>query len=286
MKYITKIAAASSLLLAMSCSNKYRVWQGTQKEEKIFNLPYGPHERNILDVYIPDGVTEEAPICIIVHGGAWKFGKKEHLKHLQKHLHSQGIITGSMNYRLVKSGGPVTYKEQLADIDAAVKKILATLAPLHPEKRTVTLLGESAGGHLALLYGYQHPQIIDRVISMSGPADFISPQYRHSKYYERSHRTFEDVVGKKYADTASWKSFEEASPIYQKEFLPTLIFQGNRDFLVDEKQGLALDSVLTAHQVKHELVYMDKTGHVARFNPKKRDTIVYPHIVDFVKKKL
>ncbi|MEF9480623.1 alpha/beta hydrolase-fold protein [Chryseobacterium sp. 1B4] len=34
------------------------------------------------------------------------------------------------------------------------------------------LLGESAGGHLALLYGYQHPEQIKKIISLSGPTDF------------------------------------------------------------------------------------------------------------------
>ncbi|WP_449398907.1 hypothetical protein [Chryseobacterium wanjuense] len=34
-------------------------------------------------------------------------------------------------------------------------------------------MGESAGGHLALLYGYQNPEQIKKIISLSGRNRFL-----------------------------------------------------------------------------------------------------------------
>jgi acetyl esterase/lipase len=59
-------------------------------------------------------------------------------------------------------------------------------------------LGESAGGHLALLYGYQNPDKIKKIISLSGPTDFYSPEYLNSFYSKYSSPTIQKVVGTKF----------------------------------------------------------------------------------------
>ncbi len=68
-----------------------------------------------------------------------------------------------MNYRLVSRKKKITYKQQLEDIGAVIEKFnsLAEKAELLPDNYVI--LGESAGGHLALLYGYRHPDQIKRL---------------------------------------------------------------------------------------------------------------------------
>lgn len=263
-----------------SCSTAYKtVEKGTSK--KIYNVKYGDHERNIMDVFLPGNRTPDTPFIIVVHGGAWMFGRKEHIQNLHNFVYKNNFPSASINYRLLAEG--ITYKTQLEDIDAAVNFIISKADEWHFNPNKIYIIGESAGGHLALLYGYSHPEQIKKIISLSGPADFYSDTYRKSSYYKLSHRTFEKVVGEKYSSEGS-DNFKAASPVYNVSNVPTLLFQGNMDFLVNQAQGKALDSVLTAKNIPHRFVYMKGLGHAPRvFNPYARKKLVFPEILKFIK---
>lgn len=267
-----------------SCNTKFRVWVGTNNAQKIYNLKYGEDKKQKMDVFLPSDYPENSPVVLIVHGGAWKYGRKEHMIQIQKMLFSHNIPSINMNYRPVSRSKKITYREQLKDIDTVIRKFneLAGKAELQPDN--YILLGESAGGHLALLYGYQNPQQIKKIIALSAPTDFYSPEYLNSFYSKYSSPTIQKVVGTKFHRKNLSEEFREASPISNVSNVPTLIFQGNQDFLVNQKQGLALDSVLTAQNIPHKLVFMKNTGHAPRFfSKKKRDSIIYPNILEWIK---
>ncbi|WP_294206840.1 alpha/beta hydrolase [uncultured Chryseobacterium sp.] len=265
-----------------SCNTKFRVWVGTNHDQKIYNLKYGEHKRQKMDVFLPSDYPEDSPVVLIVHGGAWKYGRKEHMIQIQKMLFRNNIPSINMNYRLVSK--TVTYRQQLEDIGLAIQKFnsLAHKAELQPDN--YILLGESAGGHLALLYGYRHPEQIKKIISLSGPTDFYSPEYLHSFYSKYSSPTIQKVVGTKFHRQDLSDEFRQASPIANVADVPTLLFQGNQDVLVSQKQAKALDSVLSARQIPHKLIFMKNTGHAPRFFSKtKRDSIIYPNILEWIK---
>ena len=202
---------------------------------------------------------------------------------IQKYLHQKNIPTVNINYRYVKRG--VTYKNQLEDISAAIIKFNEFSGKTQLPNDQFILLGESAGAHLALLYGYQHPEIITKIISLSGPTDFYSKKFLETTYSRYALLTIEDVVGVKFNRENIDQKFKEASPIYQVANVPTLLFQGDQDLLVNRKQGLALDSVLTEKNVEHKLIYMKKTGHTPRFfNKRKREEIILPEILKWILK--
>lgn len=265
-----------------SCNTKFRVWVGTNHDQKIYNLKYGEHKRQKMDVFLPSDYPEDSPVVLIIHGGAWKYGRKEHMIQIQKMLFRNNIPSINMNYRLVSK--TVTYRQQLEDISLAIQKFnaLAHKAELQPDN--YILLGESAGGHLALLYGYRHPKQIKKIISLSGPTDFYSPEYLHSFYSKYSSPTIQKVVGTKFHRQDLSDEFRQASPIANVADVPTLLFQGNQDVLVSQKQAKALDSVLSARQIPHKLIFMKNTGHAPRFFSKtKRDSIIYPNILEWIK---
>lgn len=283
LKYHFFVLGCLSFLLH-SCNTKFRVWVGNNNQQKIYNLQYGDHKRQKMDVFLPSDYVQDSPVVLIVHGGAWTLGKKEHMIQIQKMLFKNNIPSINMNYRLVSKSKKVTYKEQLEDINLAITKInsLAEKAKLEPDN--YILLGESAGGHLALLYGYQHPDQIKKIISLSGPTDFYSEEYLKSFYSKYTSLTFQKVVGTKFDRKNISEEFKKASPIANISNVPTLLFQGNQDFLVNQHQGLALDSALTAQNIPHKLIFMKKTGHVPRFfNKTKRDSIIYPNILEWIK---
>ncbi|MBO6186621.1 MAG: alpha/beta hydrolase [Chryseobacterium sp.] len=269
-------------LVLNSCNSKFRVWVG-KDSQKIYNLKYGEHKRQKMDVFLPADYPQDSPVILIVHGGAWKYGRKEHMIQIQKMLFENNIPSINMNYRLVSKH--LTYREQLEDINAVIEKFNALSEKSELLPNNYILLGESAGGHLALLYGYQNPDKIKKIISLSGPTDFYSHDYLNSFYSKYTSGTIQKVVGTKFNRKNLSEDFQKASPIANVTNVPTLLFQGNQDFLVNQKQGLALDSVLTKMNIPHKLVFMDKTGHAPRFfNKKKRDSVIYPNILEWIKK--
>lgn len=238
-----------------------------------------------MDVFLPKDYPEDSPVVLIVHGGAWTLGNKEHMIQIQKMLFENKIPSINMNYRLVSARKEITYKKQLEDIGLVIDKFnsLAEKAELHPNNYII--LGESAGGHLALLYGYQHPEQIKKIISLSGPTDFYSPEYLDSFYSRYTSPTLQKVVGSKFDRKNISEAFKEASPIANITNVPTLLFQGTNDILVNQHQGLAMDSALTRLNVPHKLIFMKRTGHAPRFfSKRKRDSIIYPNILDWIKK--
>jgi acetyl esterase/lipase len=269
-------------LVLNSCNSKFRVWVG-KDSQKIYNLKYGEHKRQKMDVFLPADYPQDSPVILIVHGGAWKYGRKEHMIQIQKMLFENNIPSINMNYRLVSKH--LTYKDQLEDINAVIEKFNALSEKAELLPNNYIILGESAGGHLALLYGYQNSDKIKKIISLSGPTDFYSYEYLKSFYSKYTSGTIQKVVGTKFNRKNLSEDFQKASPVANVTNVPTLLFQGNQDFLVNQKQGLALDSALTKMNIPHKLVFMDKTGHAPRFfNKKKRDSIIYPNILEWIKK--
>lgn len=271
------------VILMQSCNTQYRVWVGENKEQKIFNLAYGENKHQKMDIFLPSDYKKSNPPVIIVHGGAWKRGSKEHMIMIQKYLHRKSIPTININYRLVKKG--ITYKDQLDDIEASIKKFNEYSGKTQLPKDQFIILGESSGAHLALLYGYEHPEIIQKIISLSGPTDFYSEQFLNSTYSRYVLFTIEDVVGAKYDRNNVPNEFREASPIYKVSNVPTLHFQGDSDLLVSRKQGIALDSVLKEKNIEHRFIYMKNTGHTPRFfSKKKREKLILPAILEWIRK--
>ena len=126
------------------------------------------------------------------------------------------------------------------------------------------------------------PDQISKLISLSGPTDFYSDHYLKSSYHQKTKGIFQRVVGEKYSPE-NLESFKKASPLHEVSNVPTLIFQGDRDFLVNRKQGISLDSVMTAKNFPHEFIYMKNSGHVPRFVKKKRENIIFPAILKFIR---
>lgn len=279
--FLYLIVLLSSTLL-ISCNRKFRVWVGDESQ-KIYNLSYGDHKRQKMDIFLPSNYAKNTPIVMLIHGGAWKYGKKENLIHVQKMLFSNQIPSVSINYRLADED--INYKNQLDDIARAITKFNSLTEKAQLQENNYILLGESAGGHLALLYGYQHPEQIKKIISLSGPTDFYSRTYLNSAYSRYTSGTVQTMVGKNLDRKNPDDEFKKASPVAQISNVPTLFFQGDKDFLVNYRQALALDSALTAKNVEHKMVFMKKTGHVPRlFNHKKRDSIIYPEILRWIQK--
>ena len=119
-----KIAVLSIGLLAASCSTqnsgRTQTLSVNQKQEKLTNIRYGSHERNVMDVYLPADRSPKTAFLVYIHGGAWTQGDKTFDTKISEYLLSQGIAVANLNYRYANLTD-THLPELLDDIDNVVK---------------------------------------------------------------------------------------------------------------------------------------------------------------------
>jgi acetyl esterase/lipase len=105
--------------------------------------------RNFLDIYSPVEATENAPVLLQVHGGAWILGKKEEQGvPLMQHLAAKGWVCVAINYRLAPRD---PWPAQAVDVKKAIHWIRENIAAYGGDPDYVAITGGSAGGHLTAL---------------------------------------------------------------------------------------------------------------------------------------
>jgi acetyl esterase/lipase len=108
---------------------------------------YGPHASQRADLYVPPGPGPH-PLTVLIHGGSWqkRYGKI-FTRALAGDLLRRGYAVWNIEYRRVGAGGG--WPQTFADVAAAIDQ-LAELEDQRLDLDRVTLIGHSAGGHLAL----------------------------------------------------------------------------------------------------------------------------------------
>ena len=107
---------------------------------------YGPHRSQRGELHLPSG-SGPHPLVVLIHGGSWqKRYSKLVMRALARDLRRRGWAVWNIEYRRIGAGGG--WPETFVDVGAAVDHVRALQAPLDLER--VSVLGHSAGGHLAL----------------------------------------------------------------------------------------------------------------------------------------
>jgi len=114
------------------------------------DLPYGPHERNLLDVYDP-GDLSGAPVLIYVHGGGYVGGNKDVSDEVYGNVATwfarNGVLGVNATYRLAPEG---TWPSGIEDVRSMVAWVRAHAAEFGGDPDRVFLMGHSAGAtHVA-----------------------------------------------------------------------------------------------------------------------------------------
>jgi acetyl esterase/lipase len=82
---------------------------GERIEPTFADVKYGHHERNVLDVWLPNGKRPDtpAPLVIYIHGGGFTAGDKRvagNQAQLVRECSRLGWVYASINYRYAKDG--------------------------------------------------------------------------------------------------------------------------------------------------------------------------------------
>jgi acetyl esterase/lipase len=107
---------------------------------------YGPSRSQRAELHLPRGPGPH-PVMLLIHGGSWRVGYGcVVMRGLAGDLLRRGWAVWNIEYRRLGDGGgwPQTFE----DVAAAIDHLAVVDVPLDLDR--VSLLGHSAGGHLAL----------------------------------------------------------------------------------------------------------------------------------------
>jgi len=114
------------------------------------NTPGVDAKSQSLDVYAPKE-AKNAPVIIFIHGGGWRKGDKgspEVGAQPAANFCPEGFVFVSINYRLTPAG---KHPANIQDVAKAVAWVHDHIAEYGGDPAQISIMGHSAGGHLAAL---------------------------------------------------------------------------------------------------------------------------------------
>jgi len=151
---------------------------------------YGGDAAQRLDVYVPPGVRN-APILVMVHGGAWRIGDKANTGSIEnklKHWLTRGWIVVSVNYRMLPEA--LAY-EQAQDVAKALRWTQGHAGGWGGDPGKIILMGHSAGAQLVALISAR-PDMVGQPWAGTVVLDSAAMQVsaimarRHPRFYDQA----------------------------------------------------------------------------------------------------
>jgi acetyl esterase/lipase len=162
MHHFIKLPTFAVILCTLLISSAARA-QPPALKPTLANVPYGKHERQVLDFYKAGSKDVRTPLLFFVHGGGWMIGDKANPDFLAKCLES-GISVASINYRLIPdamaAGITPPVKACLEDSARALQFVRSKADEWHLDRERIAGCGGSAGGFTTLWLAF-HPDMAD-----------------------------------------------------------------------------------------------------------------------------
>lgn len=221
------------------------------------------------DIYTPPGGADRSPAVILVHGGAWRQGDRTQLRGYGILLGRQGYVCVAPEYRLTPES---PWPAQIHDVKAAIRWVRANAERLGIDPERITVEGNSAGAHLALLAaGTQDvaefegeggsPGVSTHVAAVM--AIYAPTLFSHG---ERERGAVPLVVLTEATDEAVARM---AGPVNHvtPEFPPTLLIHGTADTTVPPLASIRMYEALVAAKVPVELHMYAEQPHAFDAQP-------------------
>jgi acetyl esterase/lipase len=254
------------------------------------NVRYGPHERNVLDLYLAKA-QEPTPLVLYIHGGGFRGGDKRSLNPAEaRALLGAGFSVAAINYRLTDAApAPAAY----LDCARALQFLRHNAKRWNLDPERVASTGGSAGAGTSMWLAFHDdladPKSDDPVARQSTRLSCIAVRNGQSSYdprfaekigiprpnFER-HPFFLPFYGitRDQIDSAeAHKRYERAAPItyVSKDDPPALLVYSYPDREVDKdtplglivhhpKFGIALKQRLDELGIECIVQYADRRG--------------------------
>lgn len=260
------ILIAFTVLVFTSCS-KFEALQekklDTGKQQTLWEIKYGSHTRNTLDIALPANRTDSTPVVIFIHGGAWMFGDKSvHIPEIEKFAQA-GIACATINYRFASEITGIHHPVLPNDVKAAVDFIASKASLWGISANRFGLVGQSAGGHLALLTSYtlNNDGRIKACASWAGVVNLLDDAQMAIAGAPIVSKTYVGCELKSYADTLRYR---EASPYFMvsSTSVPTFFLQGTNDIAVPYSSVVKMQQHLTELGVENRMKVFEGGGHL------------------------
>ena len=137
-------------------------WQFQEEETAVppthVDIKYGPHDRNVLDLWLAESDVP-TPLLICIHGGGFSGGDKRGFRNddLMEPMLEAGISVAAINYRLTE-GGKNPYPIPMLDGARAVQYLRRHAEEYNFDKQRFGATGGSAGGCMLMWLGF-HPDL-------------------------------------------------------------------------------------------------------------------------------
>jgi dipeptidyl aminopeptidase/acylaminoacyl peptidase len=191
-------------------------------------LRYRDGEDGVIDVYLPTDAAraQRVPLVVALHGGFWRAAyDRRHLRPFAAALAARGFAVALPEFRRVGGGGEWPTIGQ--DVEAALHAIATSLAA-HSESGVdtgrTTLVGHSAGGHLALWAGLRAGPARVRTVVALAPVSDLAEAAR----LDLSHGAVADLMGGGPGDRPG--AYADADPLrHLPSPVPVTVIQGTDD---------------------------------------------------------
>ena len=237
------------------------------------DISYGEHERQKLDIFVPENFRCNNGVLLFIHGGGWSSADKSVHSADAEFFCKLGFCTATMNYRYVSES--ISVFDELDDITLALKTIKEKCSAYGIDARNVILSGGSAGAHLSLMYSYtrQEEAPINSVAACvwcppvdCAATDFllgVSGEFEDWKYDILSKCCAVKVTKNDFTDTEQQKALKRISPkeYVTEKCVPTAVFHGKSDELVPLEHIYEFIELLNKNGIKNDFLLYENSGH-------------------------
>lgn len=229
------------------------------------------NNKHLLDLYIPKDAIAPIPLVIFVHGGGWisndKYSDMGYMPETINAMLINGMAIASIDYRFAQDA---VFPGILQDCNQAVAFLYDHADTYGLDMKNVALMGFSAGGHLASLMGTSQNNMVSslyagasyRPIEYKAVVDFYGPTNLVLLPGNEDASSPEGVlIGA--APLLRPDLAEAASPLtyIDEKDPPFLIYHGEKDNIVSNKQSKLFSSWLSHYGVSNELTIVKDAPH-------------------------
>ena len=219
----------------------------------IQNISYGNNSAYKMDLGLPGNRTAATKIVIVIHGGAWSSGDKSDLNFVTLGLKARGFAVANINYRLSPQSDD-NYSMQLDDIDSVISFLNQKAAYYIFNPNQIYITGHSAGAHLSLSYAYTRNSTgkIKAAAGMASPTNLFNAAYYNTVI---DGPLITPYLGAPLNSTSEQR-YKDCSPYYHvnKNTVPTILFQGDWDIVVQKEQATNLGYLLTQNGIPNKVI--------------------------------
>lgn len=248
-----------------------------------------------LSVYRNSDITKRSPAIVYVHGGGWSGGSRSENGEFFHWLNDRGYTVFSIDYRYANETY-ASWQDAPEDVVCALAWLNTNADAQQIDRDNVTIMGDSAGGQLALraAYGVKSDELRSscagqalvpkKVVGIVPAVDF-EELYSDPKLGPTSQENVVRYLG----GTPDSKSlaYEKSSIITQVKpgLQPTLIINAANDTLVSPESGERLAEALKKSGVVVEQYTLPYAAHSYWINPGGYQTQISRQLIsDFLSK--